>query len=243
MGGTSGIGKAVAEHFAKAGNKVTIVGTRDGGAQVAAAIGEGVTFYRVDVSDEEQVKDLFAELDDGKTGVDVLVNSAGVYIGNDSGGVLNLEAEDFEREWRVNTLGTFLACKYVMPLLKRVQGNIVNVVSISATQSDRFSIGYTSSKAASAMLTKSLALAHVQDGIRINAVCPGPIDTSMLAASFGGKTEGNPEYEEWIADNPMKRCGTVQDVVRGVAYLTDPENVYVTGTLLTIDGGWTAEAL
>ena len=242
IGGTSGIGRAVAEYFAKSGDTVTIVGARDGGIPIAVQLGEQVAFRRVDVTDEEQVKDLFDEFASNDAGLDVLINSAGLYIGNDIRGALDLDARDFEREWRVNTLGTFLTCKYAMPLLRRVRGgNIVNIVSIAAMRPDRFSIGYTASKAASAMLTKSLALAYVGDGVRINAVCPGPIDTPMLRASFGGKLGGNREYEEWIAGNPMKRCGTVGDVLRGVAYLADPENSYVTGTFLTIDGGWMAQ--
>lgn len=240
-GGTSGIGKGIAEYFAKRGDSVVIVGTRDNGSSVAEELGVNVSYAKVDVSQEDQVRELFAKMEDES--LDVLVNAAGIYVGNDAKGIVNTAAGDFEWEWRVNTLGTFMMCKYALPLLKEAKGNIVNVTSISGMQADAFSLGYTASKAATNMLTKSLALAHVADGVRVNAVCPGPIDTPMLNASFGGQLEGNPDYEAWIADNPMKRYGTVADVVRAVAYLADPANTYVTGTLLTVDGGWTARAL
>lgn len=238
-GGTSGIGRALAEYFIQQGDTTTIIGTRDGGGAIATTLGPAATFRRVDVTREEEVRNLFASIDQ----LDVLINAAGIYVGNDGQGIINLDSKDFEHEWRVNTLGTFLTCKYAMPLLRKVKGNIVNVTSISGMQPDGSSLGYASSKAAANMLTKCLALAHVQDGVRVNAICPGPIDTPMLRASFGGTLEGNPDYEAWIASNPMKRYGHVDDIVRGVAYLSDPANTYLTGTLLTVDGGWTALAL
>jgi len=237
-GGTSGIGRAVAKYFAGHGYAVIIAGSRDGGESVARDLGEHVTFKKVDVTDETQVKALF----DGLDGLGVLVNSAGIFIGNDDKGIFNTSAGNFEREWRVNTFGTFLVCKYAMPALKAAKGTIVNLGSINSVQPDAFAIGYTASKAAVAMLTKSLALAHVGDAVRVNAVLPGPIDTPMLHSSFGGQVDGNPDYENWIKDMPMQRYGKVDDIVKAIAYLADPENTFVTGVLLSVDGGWAAKA-
>ena len=240
-GGTSGIGKGIAQHFASQSNHVIIIGTRGAGSEVAAELGTNVTFIKADITDERQVQVLFSQLNGA--GLDLLVNSAGIYIGNDGSGVPNVEPQNFEREWRVNTFGTLLMCKYAMPLLQKTKGSIVNISSLSGLIAEPFSIGYASSKAAVDSLTKSLAIAHVNDGVRVNAVCPGPIDTPMLHASFNGQLEGNPEYEDWIKDFPMKRSGVVEDIVKAVAYLADPNNTFVTGVLLPVDGGWAAKAL
>ncbi len=238
-GGTSGIGKGIAKYFAENGYAVVIAGSRDDGEAVARELGDNVAFKKVDIADEVQVRALFA----GQESLDVLVNSAGIYLGNDPEGIAKTDAEHFEREWRINTLGTFLACKHAMPLLRRARGNVINISSVSGMIAEPFALGYGSSKAAVDSMTKSLALAHVADGVRVNAICPGPIDTPMLRTSFGGRLEGNPEYEDWIKDNPMRRYGAVEDVVKAVAYLADPENTYVTGVLLPVDGGWSAKAL
>ena len=238
-GGTSGIGKAVAKYFADNGYEVVIVGTRSDGQAVADELGRNVIFKQADVAKEPEARQLF----EGIGSLDVLVNSAGVYIGNDGRGIVNIDPQDFEREWRINTYGTFLVSKYAMPLLQKVKGNIVNISSLSGLIAEPFAVGYAASKAAVDSMTKSLATAHVKDGVRVNAVCPGPIDTPMLHASFGGKLEGNPDYEDWIKDVPMKRYGVVGDVVKAVAYLANPENTFVTGVLLSVDGGWSAKAL
>jgi meso-butanediol dehydrogenase/(S,S)-butanediol dehydrogenase/diacetyl reductase len=240
-GGTSGIGKGVAQYFAGQNNTVTIVGTRSDGKDIATEIGKNVTYVKTDITQQSQVQELFMKL--SNAGLDVLINSAGIYIGNDDRGILSVDPQNFEHEWRVNSFGTFLMCKYAMPLLQKVKGNIVNISSLSGLIAEPFALGYGSSKAAVDSLTKSLALAHAKDGVRVNAVCPGPIDTPMLHASFGGQLEGNPEYEDWIKDMPMRRYGNVEDIVKAVAYLADPANTFVTGALLSVDGGWAAKAL
>lgn len=238
-GGTSGIGKAVAQYFASQGDKVIIIGQTAGREAMAKAMGSNVTFKQLDVTQEADVKAFFGH----QQKLDVLVNSAGIYIGNEQPSLESIDSQDFEKEWRVNTFGTMLMCKYALPLLKKSAGNIVNVSSVSGMVIELESFGYTASKAAVNMLTKTMALAHAQDGVRINAVCPGPIDTPMLWRGFGNKLEGNPAYEEYINQIPLKRRGAPADVVQAVAYLSNPDNTFVTGSLVMVDGGWSAMQL
>lgn len=238
-GGTSGIGKGVAEFYASKGHKVVIVSQRaEGGQELARQMGDLVQFTQADVTDEEQVKQLINQ----QEAIDVLVNSAGIYLGNSETGLTDANPADFEQVWRVNTFGLFLMCKYALLKLKQSKGSIVNISSISGMLPEPDALAYTASKAAVNMLTKTMALAHVADGVRVNAVCPGPIETPMLENGWGG-LHGNKEYETWIKNVPMKRAGTVAEVVRAVAYLADPENTYVTGNLLVVDGGWMAKSL
>lgn len=237
-GGTSGIGKGVADYFTSVGHNVSRVGL--------SSIGEthDNDVYYVDVADEDAVKKLFESFAKKHGGIDVLVNAAGIYIGNDEAGISNLDSADFEKVWRVNTFGAFLVSKYAMPLLKKARGNVVMISSISGLHPDAGDISYCVSKAGLSMLAQTLALAHSKDGVRVNAVCPGPIDTPMLRNGFGGQLENNPAYDTWIAQTPLGRAGKVRDVVKAVAYLADPENDFVTGSLLVVDGaGWTARRL
>lgn len=236
-GGTSGIGWGVAKYFAAQGKSVSIIGLpEDQKIDV-----KNITVYHEDVTDEPAIKAVFSDIDKKYEELETLVNAAGIYIGNDETGILNLKSADFEKVWRVNTFGAFLASKYAMPLLIKAKGSIVMISSISGHHPDNGDISYCSSKAALSMLSQTLSLAHGKDGVRVNAVCPGPIDTPMLRRGFDGQLKGNADYERWIAQTPMGRAGRIEDVVRAVAFLADPKNEFITGELLVVDGGgWVA---
>jgi NAD(P)-dependent dehydrogenase (short-subunit alcohol dehydrogenase family) len=221
-GGGSGIGAAVAHRLADDGFDVTVADL----APEAVATELGATGVRLDVRDEAQV----AQAMDG---VDVLVNAAGIGSTADAPGT---SVEVWDNVFAVNARGTFLCCKHVIPRMKeRGSGVIVNVASVAALVGLKNRVAYSASKGAVIALTRALAVDHVGDGIRVNAVCPGTIDTPWVQRLVG---EAGESMDDLRARQLMGRLGTPEEVADAVLYLTTAE--FVTGTILTVDGGLTA---
>ena len=221
-GGGSGIGAAVAHRLADDGLDVTVADL----APEAVATELGATGVRLDVRDEAQV----AEAMDG---VDVLVNAAGIGSTTDAPGT---SLEVWDDVFAVNARGTFLCCKHVIPRMKeRGSGVIVNVASVAGLVGLKNRVAYSASKGAVIALTRALAIDHVGDGIRVNAVCPGTIDTPWVQRLV---SEAGESMDALRARQLMGRLGTPEEVADAVLYLTTAE--FVTGTILTVDGGLTA---
>jgi len=221
-GGGSGIGAAVAHRLADDGFDITVADLDPD--TVATEL--GATALRLDVRDEEQV----AQAMDG---VEVLVNAAGIGSTSDAPGT---SLEVWEDVFAVNARGTFLCCKHVIPGMKaRGGGAIVNVASVAGLIGLKNRAAYSASKGAVIALTRALAVDHVGDGIRVNAVCPGTIDTPWVQRLVAGAGES---LDALKARQPMGRLGTPEEVADAVLYLTTAE--FATGTILTLDGGLTA---
>jgi NAD(P)-dependent dehydrogenase (short-subunit alcohol dehydrogenase family) len=221
-GGGSGIGAAVAHRLADDGFDVTVADLQPDG--VAADLGG--TAIRLDVRDEAQV----ARAMDG---VEVLVNAAGIGSTTDAP---DTPVEVWDDVFAVNARGTFLCCKHAIPGMKaRGGGAIVNVASVAALVGLRNRAAYCASKGAVVALTRALAVDHVGDKIRVNAVCPGTIDTPWVQRLVTGAGES---LDALRARQPMGRLGTPEEVADAVLYLATAE--FVTGTILTVDGGLTA---
>jgi len=221
-GGGSGIGAAVAHRLADDGFDITVADLDPD--TVATEL--GATALRLDVRDEAQV----AQAMDG---VEVLVNAAGIGSTSDAPGT---SLEVWEDVFAVNARGTFLCCKHVIPGMKaRGGGAIVNVASVAGLIGLKNRAAYSASKGAVIALTRALAVDHVGDGIRINAVCPGTIDTPWVQRLVAGAGES---LDALKARQPMGRLGTPEEVADAVLYLTTAE--FATGTILTLDGGLTA---
>jgi len=221
-GGGSGIGAAVAHRLADDGFDITVADLDPD--TVATEL--GATALRLDVRDEEQV----AQAMDG---VEVLVNAAGIGSTSDAPGT---SLEVWEDVFAVNARGTFLCCKHVIPGMKaRGGGAIVNVASVAGLIGLKHRAAYSASKGAVIALTRALAVDHVGDGIRVNAVCPGTIDTPWVQRLVAGAGES---LDALKARQPMGRLGTPEEVADAVLYLTTAE--FATGTILTLDGGLTA---
>ena len=221
-GGGSGIGAAVAHRLADDGFDITVADLEPD--TVATEL--GATALRLDVRDEAQV----AQAMDG---VEVLVNAAGIGSTSDAPGT---SLEVWEDVFAVNARGTFLCCKHVIPGMKaRGGGAIVNVASVAGLIGLKNRAAYSASKGAVIALTRALAVDHVGDGIRVNAVCPGTIDTPWVQRLVAGAGES---LDALKARQPMGRLGTPEEVADAVLYLTTAE--FATGTILTIDGGLTA---
>ena len=221
-GGGSGIGAAVAHRLADDGFDITVADL----APDAVATDLGATALRLDVRDENQV----AQAMDG---VEVLVNAAGI---GSTADVPGTSLEVWEDVFAVNARGTFLCCKHVIPGMKaRGGGAIVNVASVAGLIGLKNRAAYSASKGAVIALTRALAVDHVGDGIRVNAVCPGTIDTPWVQRLVADAGES---LDALKARQPMGRLGTPEEVADAVLYLTTAE--FATGTILTIDGGLTA---
>jgi 2-keto-3-deoxy-L-fuconate dehydrogenase len=221
-GGGSGIGAAVAHRLADDGFDVTVADLQPD----AVATDLGASAVRLDVRDEAAVA---AAMD----GVEVLVNAAGIGSTTDAPGTT---LEVWEDVFAVNARGTFLCCKHAIPGMKtRGAGAIVNVASVAGLVGLKNRAAYSASKGAVIALTRALAVDHVGDGIRVNAVCPGTIDTPWVRSLVDNAGES---LDALRARQLMGRLGTPEEVADAVVYLATA--AFVTGTILTIDGGLTA---
>ena len=221
-GGGSGIGAAVAHRLADDGFDVTVADLEPD--RVATDLGG--TGIHLDVRDEAQVA---RSMD----GVEVLVNAAGIGSTTDAP---STPIEVWDDVFAVNARGTFLCCKHAIPGMKaRGGGAIVNVASVAALVGLKNRAAYCASKGAVVALTRALAVDHVGDRIRVNAVCPGTIDTPWVQrlTSIAGES-----LDALRARQPMGRLGTPDEVADAVVYLATAE--FFTRTILTVDGGLTA---
>jgi 2-keto-3-deoxy-L-fuconate dehydrogenase len=216
-GAGSGIGAAIARRLAADGLEVVLTDARPV---------EGDGALQVDVRDEAQVAPAMVDLD-------VLVNAAGI---GSTTNAPETPLEVWEDVFAVNARGTFLCCKHAIPgMIARGGGAIVNVASVAALVGLRNRAAYSASKGAVVALTRALAVDHVADGIRVNAVCPGTVDSPWVRRLVD---ESGESLDELRARQPMGRLGTPEEVAEAVSYLVSAE--FVTGSLLTIDGGLTA---
>jgi NAD(P)-dependent dehydrogenase (short-subunit alcohol dehydrogenase family) len=221
-GGGSGIGAAVARTFAAHGMDVVVADLDP--AETAREL--GVTPLVLDVRDEQQVAAAMR-------GVDVLVNVAGI---GSTTNAPDTPVEVWDDVFAVNARGTFLCCKHAIPGMRaRGGGAIVNVSSVAALVGLRNRAAYSASKGAVVSLTRALAVDHVGDGIRVNAVCPGTVDSPWVRRLVEDAGES---LDDLRARQPMGRLGTPEEIADAVLYLATAE--FVTGTILTIDGGLTA---
>jgi meso-butanediol dehydrogenase / (S,S)-butanediol dehydrogenase / diacetyl reductase len=236
-GGASGMGAATSREFSAAGGHVLII-DRNGplAAQVANEINAGQPVVG-DVSDSTFCKRAIETALDRHGRLDILVNAAGIIVRADA---LNTSDEQWQRIMNVNVNGVFFMSRAAIPHMKRQgQGAIVNFGSIWGTVGATGAVAYCASKGAVHQITRSMALDHVKDGIRINAVCPGEVNTPMLASE---RTEPvTPELMERLAATvPLGRLADPVEIARVVLFLASDSSSYITGTLVTVDAGYTA---
>jgi len=235
-GAGSGIGEAVARGLHAEGADVVLADLRPAPAQVVAselggrAPGGRAVAVGLDVRDEDAVR---AAL--GPDPYDVLVNCAGI---GSTTNAPDTPLEVWEDVFAVNARGTFLCCKHVLPgMVARRSGAIVNIASVAGMIGLRNRAAYSASKGAVIALTRALAIDHVADGVRVNAVCPGTVDSPWVRRLV---EEVGESLDALRARQPMGRLGSPEEVAGAVLYLAGDEAGFVTGTALTIDGGLTA---
>jgi NAD(P)-dependent dehydrogenase (short-subunit alcohol dehydrogenase family) len=230
-GAGSGIGEAVARALHAEGAHVTLADVAGDRAQaIADELGEERADARaLDVRDEAAVRDaLPAELD-------VLANIAGI---GSTTTAPDTPLDVWEDVFAVNARGTFLTCKHALPaMISRRSGNIVNMASIAGVVGLRNRAAYCASKGAVIALTRALAIDHVGDGVRVNAVAPGTVGSPWVQRLV---TEAGESLDDLRARQPMGRLGEPDEIAEAVLYLASDAAAFVTGSILTIDGGLTA---
>ncbi|MEO7673499.1 MAG: glucose 1-dehydrogenase [Pyrinomonadaceae bacterium] len=241
-GAASGIGESIAQTLAGAGAFVYVadLDAKNGGrvaAQINDSGGEAL-FLKLNITERKECG-LAAEAVSADRGrLDILVNNAGIgHVGT----ILQTNAEDLERLFSVNVLGMFDLTKvFIGGMIERKSGAIINIASIGGIVGIRDRIAYCTSKFAVVGMTKCLALDHALDGIRVNAVCPGRVETPFVRSRLAEYSDPEKAYRDMAATQAVGRMGKPEEVAAAVLYLASDEAAFVTGTALEIDGGWAA---
>jgi len=240
-GGGEGIGKATALLFCKEGAKVGIMGrTRsklDQVAKVARGAGE-IVAYRGDVSKENDVKNMVQKFYKRFGRIDILFNNAGIM---EPGTIISTSMDVWDRTMDINVKGVYLVSKYVVPkMAKNGGGSIINNSSVLGIVGMENCIAYNASKGAVRQITKSMALDHARENIRVNSICPGYIKTKMDPEFMGNPPDAEEQLDKIAAEMvPHARRAEPLEVAHSVLFLASDESKYITGSDLVIDGGWT----
>ena len=236
-GAGGGMGEEAARVFTDEGARVVVADVdADAAARVAGEVG-GLA-VKVDVSDEVSVRALYVAAAREYGGIDVLYNNAGISPADDDS-ILDTSLEAWERVQAVNTRGVFLCCKYGIPhLLERGGGSVINVASFVALVGVATSqISYTASKGAVLSLSKELGVQFARQGVRVNALCPGPVETPLLLRIWS-ETPGAAERR--LVHVPMGRMAKPREIVNAALFLASDESSYVNAATFVVDGGLTA---
>ena len=237
-GAGGGIGREAAVLFSEEGASVCVADvSAEQGEETAAACREAF-FQRVDVSESGSVEAMYAATAERYGGIDVLYNNAGIMPADDAS-ILDTAPEAWDRVVDVNAKGVYLCCKHGIPrLLERGGGSVINVASFVALVGAATSqIAYTASKGAVLSLTRELAVEFARRGVRVNALCPGPVETPLLMRLF---EEDPAAYERRRVHLPMGRLASAREIALGALFLASDESSYVTGATFMVDGGLTA---
>jgi NAD(P)-dependent dehydrogenase (short-subunit alcohol dehydrogenase family) len=237
-GAAGGMGREAALLFSEEGAQVCVADVNLEAAQTTASEARDAFAQQVDVADEASVKAMMDATVERYGGIDVLYNNAGISP-NDDASVLDTSVDAWDRVQAVNTKGVFLCCKHGIPhLQQRGGGSVINVASFVAILGAATSqISYTASKGAVLSMTRELAVQFARENIRVNALCPGPVETPLLLSIFGDDPAA---LERRRTHWPMGRLAKPREIVNGALFLASDESSYVTGSTFLVDGGLTA---
>lgn len=241
-GAGSGIGAAIAQVFATAGAHVVVTDVQQaaGNNTVLNIINSGgrAEFLQIDVSDERSAQETADKVHASHGKLDILVNNAGIgHVGTMS----QTTAADLDRLYSVNVRGVFNVTKAFLPqMLERKSGNVINLASIGGVVGIRDRLAYCTTKFAVVGLTKSMALDHATDGIRVNCICPGRVETPFVTARLKEYPDPEQAYREMSATQALGRMAKPEEIAHAALYLASEESSFITGTAFLIDGGWSA---
>jgi NAD(P)-dependent dehydrogenase (short-subunit alcohol dehydrogenase family) len=237
-GARSGIGLATARLFAAEGSSVVLADIKDPGAE-ADVIGSRCTAVCVDVADAQAVRQLVDGTVERFGRLDVLVNNAGVELAKR---ITETEEADWDRLMSVNLKGVFLCSRAAIPAMRRCGGGvIVNVASELGIVGGSEIAAYCASKGGVVQLTKAMAVDHAVENIRVNCVCPGPIATGLLEGIIAAAPDPEAEERSIVSKTLLKRLGRPEEIARVILFLASEDASYMTGSIVAVDGGWTAQ--
>jgi NAD(P)-dependent dehydrogenase (short-subunit alcohol dehydrogenase family) len=237
-GAGSGIGRQAATLFASEGARVVAVDLDgDSAAETVAALDADATSFAADVADSDACAAMVAHAEARYGRLDVLFNNAGVMLAADDDAVTTDEAV-WDQTMDINAKGVFLGCKHGIPALRRAGGgSIVNTASFVALMGAATpQLAYTASKGAVVSLTRELAVIHAREGIRVNALCPGPLRTEMLMKVL----DTDDKRRRRLVHIPMGRFGEAAEIAKAALFLASDDSSFMTGAALVVDGGITA---
>jgi NAD(P)-dependent dehydrogenase (short-subunit alcohol dehydrogenase family) len=237
-GAAGGIGREAALLFSSEGASVCVADVDAGKGEETASECREAFFQQVDVTDGASVEAMYAAVAERYGGIDVLYNNAGIMPADDAS-ILETETDAWQRVQDVNTKGVFLCCKHGIPhLLERGGGSVINVASfVALTGAATSQISYTASKGAVLSMSRELAVEFARRGVRVNALCPGPVETPLLMRLFE-ETPG--ALERRLVHVPMGRLAQAKEIAYGALFLASDESSFVNGATFLVDGGLTA---
>jgi NAD(P)-dependent dehydrogenase (short-subunit alcohol dehydrogenase family) len=233
-GGVGGIGRAMCERFAAEGAKVAVVDLDDSaGTELAESIGG--MFVQTDITAASAVKDLYEAVSARFGGIDILCNNAGISPPDDDS-ILETEIDAWERVQLVNLTSVYLCCKYGLPhLLSRGGGSVINTASFVALMGAATSqISYTASKGGVLAMSRELGVQFARQGVRVNALCPGPVNTPLLQELFAKDPE---RAARRLVHIPMGRFGEASEIAAAAAFLASDDSSFITASTFLVDGG------
>ncbi|WP_353534000.1 SDR family oxidoreductase [Cognatishimia sp. WU-CL00825] len=247
-GGRGGIGRAIVARFLKEGATVFAADLSEQGS-LAAHDNDGSVFVRMNVASEDEVKAAMAQVLETSGQLDILVNAAGIEIEKT---IEDTTLDEWNQSFAVNCTGTFLTSKYALPLLRAATksgttASVINFGSYDGFIADPGLAAYCATKGAVHALTRAMACDHGPEGIRVNAICPGYIDTPMLQSFFTGEGSGGDgksidDLQQAVRGvHPMRTYGTPDDIANLVNWLASDEARYASGQLWVLDGGLSAQ--
>jgi NAD(P)-dependent dehydrogenase (short-subunit alcohol dehydrogenase family) len=233
-GGGSGIGRATVRHLADEG-AMMVVADLDTVTGKEAADEVSGRFVRADVADADDVQALFAEVDQEYGRIDVAFNNAGISPPDDNS-ILDTDLDAWNRVQQVNLSSVYLCCKAVLPyMLRQHKGSIINTASFLAMMGSATSqISYTASKGGVLALSRELGVQFARDGVRVNALCPGPVDTPLLRSLFDAE-----QAQRRLVHIPMGRFARPEEIAAAAAFLASDDASFVTASTFLVDGGLT----
>jgi NAD(P)-dependent dehydrogenase (short-subunit alcohol dehydrogenase family) len=233
-GAASGIGRASARRFAAEGAHVVVADLdKDGGTALVDEIGG--LFVRADVTDADDVQAMYAAAVERFGGLDVLFNNAGISPPDDDS-ILETELDAWRRVQEVNLTSVYLCCKYGIPhLLERGGGTVVNTASFVAVMGAATSqISYTASKGGVLAMSRELGVQFARQGVRVNALCPGPVNTPLLQELFAKDPEGAARR---LVHVPMGRFAEPEEIAAAACFLASDDASFITASTFLVDGG------
>lgn len=233
-GGGSGIGLATAKRFASEGANVVIADIDPAAGEAAAAAVDGI-FVKVNVTDEQEVIDLFAAAKSHYGSLDVAFNNAGISPPDDAS-ILDTGIDAWRRVQEVNLTSVYYCCKYALPyMLEQGKGSIINTASFVAVMGAATSqISYSASKGGVLAMTRELGVEFARKGVRINALCPGPVNTPLLKELFASDPE---RAARRLVHVPLGRFAEPEELAAAVAFLASDDASFITASTFMVDGG------